>query len=204
MKKMKKQLAGYEKQMTKLEADTALIEECLQTPTDHPNWENVCVEPPAETADRSDKDTADDVIWAASMYQTAGEKCYPHQLSNCLRTLDTFFNSGGTTLVTNTYSQESSCQLTAPVNGYYNVCASARFKKGGNAGDVTIGLGTTTYAAGFGDAVGDDWRSTGTCTIRYLTLGSSITAYFRSGGGDCVEETSWRYGIISAYLIVPT
>ena len=52
---------------------------------------------------------------------------YLQQLSNCLRTLDTFYNTGGTTLATNTYTTGiSSCQMTAPVNGYYNVCAHAR------------------------------------------------------------------------------
>ena len=32
----------------------------------------------------------------------------------------------------------SSGTYTAPVNGYYNICAFLRFKKGGNAVDVTV------------------------------------------------------------------
>ena len=61
-----------------------------------------------------------------------------------------------------------------------------------------------TIAAAFGDAVGDDWRSTGTCIIKLLTAGNTINAQFHSGGGDCIEETSWRYGVLSAYLVVST
>ena len=80
------------------------------------------------------------------------------QLSNCVRTLDAYYAASSTTLVSNTYTTGiSSCQMTVPVNGYYNVCVHARqpaqsilalshslylfrFKKGGNSGDVTIGL----------------------------------------------------------------
>ena len=52
---------------------------------------------------------------------------YLQQLSNCVRTLDTYYATGGSTLVTNTYTTAiSSCQMTAPVNGYYNVCVHAR------------------------------------------------------------------------------
>ena len=79
LKKIKAELAALESLISKLETDTALIEECLQTSTDDPNWGNVCVAPPEETADRSDKDTAADVIWAASMYQSAGETCSPQK-----------------------------------------------------------------------------------------------------------------------------
>ena len=75
-------MSELESLISQLEADTALIEECLQTSTDDPNWENVCVAPPEEAADRSDKDTAADVIWAASMYQAAGETCSPQVRSS--------------------------------------------------------------------------------------------------------------------------
>ena len=52
---------------------------------------------------------------------------YLQQLSNCVRTLDAYYATGGTTLVSNTYTTGvSSCQMTAPVNGYYNVCVHAR------------------------------------------------------------------------------
>merc|ERR1711936_331824 len=186
LKNFDKELKQLKAAIAKMQAETALIEECVQTSPDDPNWANVCVAPEGETSDRSDKDTADDVIWAASMYRNSGERCSPHQLDNCATTLDDFYDSGGTTLVTNTYTNPSSCSMTAPKNGYYNVCVYARFKKGGNAGDVTIALGGTTYAAAFGDAVGDDWRSTGTCTIRFLNIGSPIYAQFHSGGGDCI------------------
>ena len=70
-------MSALENLISQLETDTALIETCLQTSTDDPNWENVCVAPPGEAVDRSDKDTALDIIWAASMYQAAGETCSP-------------------------------------------------------------------------------------------------------------------------------
>ena len=41
-------------------------------------------------------------------------------------------------MVTNTYTTASSCTMTAPVNGYYNICVFARCKKGGNACDFTV------------------------------------------------------------------
>ena len=82
LRSIKAELAALEILVSKLETDTALIEECLETSTDDPNWENVCVAPPEETADRSDKDTALDVIWAASIYQSAGETCSPQVSSS--------------------------------------------------------------------------------------------------------------------------
>ena len=39
----------------------------------------------------------------------------------------------------------------------------SRFRQGGNAGDVTVQAGGTTYAAAFGDGDERDWRSTGQC-----------------------------------------
>ena len=84
MKSVKAQLSELKSLIKQLEKDTALIEECLQTSTDDPNWANVCVAPPGEAADRSDKDTADDIIWAASIYQQAGETCSP-QVSHIIQ-----------------------------------------------------------------------------------------------------------------------
>ena len=146
MDKVKAQLDEINQAIKQLKRDTALIEECVQTSTDDPNWANVCVAPEEDETDRSDKDTAADIIWAASMYTQAGETCSPQvsfsglvsgeegqnvlslqQLSNCLRTLDAYYATGGSTLVSNTYTTGiSSCQMTAPVNGYYNVCVHAR------------------------------------------------------------------------------
>ena len=40
--------------------------------------------------------------------------------------MDDFYDSGGTTLVTNTYTTPGSCVMRAPKNGYYNVCVFAR------------------------------------------------------------------------------
>ena len=89
---------------------------------------------------------------------------------------------------------------------------------------MTITAGGSTVA-GFGDAVDADWRSTGTCLIRVrhktmkslltrvklmnilfmlqrLAAGNTVNIRQQSGGGsDCVQETSWRYGRLSVYLI---
>ena len=75
-----------------------------------------------------------------------------------------------------------SCFHTAPAAGIYRLCFHARFlikllhimthlimyshsrfRQGGNAGDVTVQAGGTTYAAAFGDGDERDWRSTGQC-----------------------------------------
>ena len=77
MKKIEENLNSLKSVIAKIKADTELIEECLQTSPDDPNRPNVCVAPEGETADRSDKDTADDVIWAASMYLNTGDRCSP-------------------------------------------------------------------------------------------------------------------------------
>ena len=55
-----------------------------------------------------------------------------------MRTLDTYKAEDATAVVTNTYTTTSSCTMTAPVNGYYNICVFARCKKGGNACDFTV------------------------------------------------------------------
>ena len=77
MDKVKAQLDEINQAIKQLKRDTALIEECVQTSTDDPNWANVCVAPEEDETDRSDKDTAADIIWAASMYTQAGETCSP-------------------------------------------------------------------------------------------------------------------------------
>ena len=99
-----------------------------------------------------------------------------------------------------------------------------RFKKGGNAGDITIAAGGQQYAAAFGDGDERDWRSSGHCFIyvsistvsiythciytihsQQLSASQPVYVWMRSGGGsDCVEETSWRYGIMSVHLIAQT
>ena len=71
LKKIAKQLKELNKEIKKIIKDTAQIKECVET------GEN-CVPPEGETADRSDKDTADDIIWVVSMYQNTGDRCYPH------------------------------------------------------------------------------------------------------------------------------
>ena len=56
----------------------------------------------------------------------SGNLFFRQTLSNCARTLDDFYDAGGSTLVTNTYTNPGACTMTAPKNGYYNICAHAR------------------------------------------------------------------------------
>ena len=85
-------------------------------------------------------------------------------MTSCTRTVDIYDDGvSGNAQITNTYINTGTCFITVPAAGYYNICYHARFKQGGNAGDVTIQAGSTTYAAAFGDADERDWRSSGIC-----------------------------------------
>merc|ERR1711915_26887 len=188
--------------ISQLQADIALLQECVNTPYDDPNWENVCVSPPE---DRSTMATTLDVIFAASMYLNTGDRCGQTQLTNCAVTIDHYVSNTATSVTSNSKTTSGSCLFTAPIGGYYNICYYARFKGGGNSNDVTITAAGNSYYGAFGDADGRDWRSTGTCFVALLLTNQQVYAHHRSTGGqDCVEDTSWRYGIFSVHLVVPT
>ena len=86
-------------------------------------------------------------------------------MTSCTRTVDLYDDgtAGTGSQVSNTYINTGTCFITAPRAGYYNICFHGRFKLGGNAGDVTVQVGGTQFAAAFGDADERDWRSTGIC-----------------------------------------
>jgi len=151
--------------------------------------------------------SAQDVV-ALWDYQLGGytTKCGAQQVTGWTETLDVYYAAGAaagtagavqaTKLVT-----ASSGTFTAPVAGYYNICAFFRFLKGGNSVDITLKVSGTRVAA-FGDAIEYDWRSTGTCTIQKLAAAATVTIHLESGGGsDCIEETGWYYGKFNGYLI---
>ena len=103
--------------------------------------------------------------------------------------LDIFYDDGSTADSTNSYFSSTAGTFTAPKAGWYNVCASLRFKKGGDNTDIVIvhvsakrsacwltlltRLQAGSIVAAFGNAVRDDWQSTGTCLIREMTAGQA-------------------------------
>ena len=69
-----------------IQVDIARLQECVATPYDDPNWENVCILPPEDRStiekegvsrakDRSTMATTLDVIFVASMYLNTGDRC---------------------------------------------------------------------------------------------------------------------------------
>jgi len=209
--------------IAKLRADLDMIHKCMNTSRTDPNWSTYCVEPPASFSstgnqvpsgrmqevevprDRSTAATTADTFAIGDMYLSGyTTKCGPQTITGWTNSLDIYYSTTAVADSTNTYVSTGSGTYTAPVNGYYNICAFLRFKKGGNAVDVTVYAGGSVVA-GFGDAVDQDWRSTGTCIIRLLTAGQTVYIRNNSGGGsDCVEETAWRYGRLGVYMVGPT
>jgi len=223
MKDCNAKLDQIKPKIAKLKKDLKLVYKCMETPKTDPNWATYCVSPPADTfsstgnqvpsgrmakteiqlpQDRSTAATAADIVAVGDMYLSGyTTKCGPQTITGWTSQLDIYYAAGSAADSTTTYAITGSGTYTAPVNGYYNICSFLRFKKGGNAVDVTVIVGGVTVA-GFGDAVDGDWRSTGTCLIRELTAGQTVYIRNNSGGGsDCVEETAWRYGRLAVYLI---
>jgi len=218
-----RKIAEIKPRIAKLRKDLELVYKCMETDRTDPNWSTYCVMPPATSfsstgnqvasgrmgrgevqapEDRSTAATAADIIAVGDMYLTGyTTKCGPQTISGWTSQLDIYYAAGSAADSATTYTNTGSGTYTAPVNGYYNICSFLRFKKGGNAVDVTVVAGGSTVA-GFGDAVDADWRSTGTCLIRELTAGQTVYIRNNSGGSsDCVEETAWRYGRLAVYLI---
>merc|ERR1712215_226476 len=207
--------------LDKLREDLTLVQKCLKTSKSDPKWSSYCVGPPASFSssanqapsgrkidllpgeERSTATVAADVFSVADMYLTGySTKCGPQTITGWSNALDIYY-AAAATADSGTYVSTGSGTISAPVAGYYNICGFLRFKKGGNANDVTI-YAAGAVAAGFGDSVQNDWRSTGTCFIQKLAAGNTVYMRNNAGGGsDCVEETSWRYGRLSMYLVGP-
>ena len=69
-----------------IQVDIARLQECVATPYDDPNWENVCILPPEDRSnierkgvsrakDRSTMATTLDVIFVGSMYLNSVDRC---------------------------------------------------------------------------------------------------------------------------------
>jgi len=225
MKKCQSSLDDSQLKIDKLWEAVNRVEKCLDT--NDPDHQSYCIAPEegsfsstgnqvpsgrngkiAETKDRSTAATTADTFAIGDMYLTSGQKCGPQTITGWTNSLDIYYDTASTADSTTVYVNTGSGTYTAPVNGYYNICAFLRFKKGGNAVDVTVVAGGSTVA-GFGDAVDNDWRSTGTCLIRLLTAGQTVYIRNNSGNsdsnnGDCVQETNWRYGRLAIYMVGPT
>merc|ERR1711892_883906 len=224
MKSCRGDLDAIKPKIAQLRADLELVHKCMNTSSTDPNYHTYCVSPPesfsstgnqvpsgrrmdevAAPQDRSSAATTTDIFAIGDMYLSGySTKCGPQTITGWTSSLDIYYSKTATTDSTSTYVSTGSGTYTAPEAGYYNICAFLRFKKGGNAVDVTVYAGGSVVA-GFGDAVDGDWRSTGTCVIRLLAAGNTVYIRNNSGGGsDCVEETAWRYGRLGVYMVGPT
>jgi len=224
MKDCNKKLDEIQAEIDKLKDDLEKVHKCMDT-TD-PDHQSYCVKPEPEEGsfstpskpvpsgrmnkdaapkDRSSAGTAADAFAIGDMYLTGyTTKCGPQTITGWANSLDIYYDAGQTADSTNVYVNSGSGTYTIPEDGLFNICAFLRFKKGGNAVDVTVYAGGSVVA-GFGDAVDGDWRSTGTCLIRQMTAGQTVYIRNNSGGSsDCVEETSWRYGRLAVYMVAPT
>jgi len=140
-----------------------------------------------------------DAVAVADAYLASGTKCGPTQVTGFSEHVDVYYKKNEKTV--NAITTFTSDRFTAPVTGWYMVCAFFRFRNTGNSNDVTIRKNGAIVAA-FGNAIQYDWRSTGTCTIQKMTANEYIDLYHWSGdSNDCIEETGWRYGRFNAHLI---
>merc|ERR1711970_1203771 len=221
MKSCQSDLDDLQLRIDKLRKDLELVQKCLNTTPGDANHTIFCVGPEPEGSFSStgnqvqsgrihavdlpkDRSTAADTFAIGDMYLTGySNRCGPQTITGWTSSLDIYYTTTAVVDSTNVYVSTGSGTYTAPVTGYYNICAFLRFKRGGNAVDVTVVAGGSTVA-GFGDAVDGDWRSTGTCLIRKLTAGNTVYIRNNSGGSsDCVEETNWRYGRLAVYMVGP-
>merc|ERR1712198_409220 len=125
--------------------------------------------------------TANNPIVAMDATLSGGTtKCGPQTITGWTETLDYYYT---TAVQATQVFNPSTGTFTPPVNGYYKICSSARFQKGGNA-------------------VETDWRTTGVCTNQQLATTDSITLRLQSGGSsDCVQETNYLYSRLSIHMI---
>jgi len=138
--------------------------------------------------------TSTDKVLVVDAYLGSGDKCGAQTISGWTSNLDIYYAGSTTTEQAATTFNTGTGTFTTPAAGWYNICASFRFRQGGNANDVTIKKNGAVIGA-FGNAVDWDWRSAGTCLIQNLAANDQITVVHEStGGSDCIEETGWYYG----------
>merc|ERR1712142_655680 len=134
---------------------------------------------------------ANNVIVIVDYYLSASiQQCGPRTITGWNENADFYRDATPAVSTTNTFTGSSGI-FVPPVAGWYKICAYSRFKMSGNAVDMCIRKGTTRVAC-YGNAIENDWRSTGVCTIQTLLTTDTISLYLESGGSsDCIEETSY-------------
>ena len=126
-------------------------------------------------------------------------KCGPQTITGWTENIDYWYKATGGVQTTSQFTPSTGIFI-APILGYYKICSSARFQKGGNSVDMTI-LKDGSVIAAYGNALQTDWRSTGVCTIQLLTTTNQISLKLQSGGSsDCVQVSSLLSLYHSNYL----
>merc|ERR1711981_389981 len=142
-----------------------------------------------------------DAVSVVDAYLSSGTKCGPQTItSSWSENVDKYYAHDSAALTSS--AAFTSGRFTAPVTGWYKICAFFRFRNTGNSNDVTLRLNGNVVAA-FGHAIQNDWRSTGTCTIQKMTASTSYVELKHESGSssDCIEETGWFYGRFNAHLV---
>merc|ERR1712186_171064 len=139
------------------------------------------------------------VVAVDATMSSGTNKCGPQTITRWTENHDYYFKDNA--LQTTSQFDPSTGIFTAPILGYYKICSSARFQKGGNAVDMTL-LKDDSVIAAYGNALETDWGTTGVCTIQLLTTTNKISLYLQSGGSsDCIQETTYLYTRLSIHLI---
>merc|ERR1712179_34322 len=128
-------------------------------------------------------------------------KCGAQTITGWTVNLDQKMAYADTTFSAGSQLTASTGRFVPAVRGYYKICAYFRFRNTGNSNDVTIRKNGNVIAA-FGNAIQNDWRSTGTCVTTTLATTDYVDVHQYSGGSnDCIEETGWYYSRFMGHLI---
>merc|ERR1712098_620467 len=149
MEDCRTELDALQPKIDKLREELELVRKCLKTEPGDPNYLTYCVGPPEESSRVGEVASPKDRSTAATTADTFA-RCGPQTITGWTNSLDIYYTTAATTDSANVYVSTGSGTYTAPVTGYYNICAFLRFKRGGNAVDVTVVAGGSTVA-GFGD-----------------------------------------------------
>lgn len=129
--------------------------------------------------------------------------CGPGQVSGWTEVLDIYYAKGSNTLDATSYFDPSSGVFTAPTDGVYEICSSARVKQNATL-DFTIKKNATIIGA-FGMSrpmLSSGWQSMSRCVNTQLTQGDQVTLYQNgASSSDCLEETSWKYNHFSGKFL---
>merc|ERR1712227_977947 len=149
IKRANAKLKELKPELEAAKAAVAQIQACMALAPNDPSRDEVC----PKDEDRTTIATDNNIMVSQTMYLNSGDRCGPQTLTNCGRLHDIAaipadLTAGGAPVKTsNANTNTGTCFHTAPATGIYRICFHARFRQGGNAGDVTVQAGGTTYAA---------------------------------------------------------